>query len=273
MCITLNTCGPISKIKNDVAEFYQYRNILFSLVHRDLFGHYKNSFLGFIWHFISPLIMLLVYFIVYYSGIISIPIDNFVVYISCVLFPFNFMLSNLTGGAGYIIGDGDLLKKIYFPREITVLAHVISSFIIMILGYVAVFIVIGSCGFVLNPVSLVFTLVILVLMFFFVLGFTLFFSALTVYVKDIQFFLQSASIVFIFVTPMFFSVKYISGFASDVVWMNPFTYFIEAIHDCIYYKVIPSAEITIMCLILTAVSLVIGLIAFKKLKHGFIERL
>ena len=263
----------IIRICKSFADIYQYRSMMFSIIQKDLFGRYKNSFFGFGWHFISPIIMMAVYYVVYSSGMRSTSIDDFVIYISSVLFSFSFMTSNLSGGSGYITGSGTMLKKMYFPRELLVISHVISSFIVMIVGYILVFGLIALYGFILNPLSALFVIVIFVLMFFFTLGYVLLFSSLTVYIRDVHYLLSSINIIFMFVTPMYFSVNNLTGPMSNVVWLNPFTYFIEAIHDCIYYRIMPDEKILIVCIIMAAVSMLVGFLVFKKLKHGFVERL
>lgn len=84
-------------LRKDLREIYESRNILRSLVSKNLFGRYKNSVLGFGWHFVMPIIMLVVYYVVF-TEVRASPISDFWVYIAAGIFPFNFMVSNLTGG-------------------------------------------------------------------------------------------------------------------------------------------------------------------------------
>ena len=110
-------------------------------------------------------------------------------------------------------------------------------------------------------------------MFIFVTGYSLLLSAVTVYVKDIQHLLNSLTIVFFFMTPMYFTIDILSGIFAKVIWVNPFTYFVEAYHSLVYYGTTPELMISLGCVVISVVSLVIGIVVFRALRHGFAERL
>lgn len=265
--------GSFKQFKKDLHEIKESRTILYSMVRKDLFGRYKNSALGFGWHFVMPTMMLLVYYVVFTAGIRVVSMDDFIVFLASGLFLFNFMVSNLSGGAGCVTNNAGMVKKMYFPREILVIAHVTSSFIIMLLGYLIVFALIIVTGFSLNKITLLLIPVLLALSYIFVLGYVFLFSALNVYAHDVQYFLSSISMVFMFLTPIYFSVNDISGILSTIVWFNPYTYYIETIHLCVYYGSLPGILMILACFLIAIVSLLIGTLTFRRLKHGFAERL
>lgn len=259
-------------MKNDLAELRGSKSILRSLVMKELFGRYKNSALGFLWHFLTPAIMAIVYFVMFNEvGRSSIP--DFWVYVLSALFPFNFMQSSLIGGASTIVGNAGLVKKMYFPREVIVYARVISAFIVMVIGYAAVFAVIVLSGFGLSPVALLTVIPTMLLMLVFVTGYTLLFSAATVYARDIQYMLSAISMVFYFMTPMYFIPGDMSGLAGAAIWANPFTYYVEALHGAVFFGEVPGLRVWAGCVLFAVVAFVLGLAVFKKLKGGFAERL
>lgn len=255
-----------------VREIYQYRNILWALVRRNIVGKYKNSFLRFAWHFITPLCLIVLYYIVF-TGIRSNPIDSFWIYLGCGIFPFTFMNSNLISGSGCILNNGSYISKMYFPREIVPLAQVTSSFIVMMFGYAVIMILTIASGYALNPIALLMLPVMFVLSYIFVLGMVMLVSSIVVYVKDIQHLLTSMSMVFFFTTPMFYLASETTGILSKLIWINPFTYFVEAYHDIVYFGMIPDMEIIIACVTLAVAFLAVGTVVFKRLKRGFVERL
>ncbi len=57
--------GRLGTLRSDIVEIFQYRNVLRSLVVKTLFGKYKNSFLGFAWNFVTPMILFLMYYIIF----------------------------------------------------------------------------------------------------------------------------------------------------------------------------------------------------------------
>ena len=261
---------PVS-LFNELNEIYLSRSILRSLIVKNLFGRYKNSALGFAWHFVIPTVMMIVYYLVF-TQIRTNPIPNYWIYLSSGLFPFTFMISNLAGGAASIVSNSGMVKKIYFPRSILVLAQIMSSFITTMIGYFVVLIVIYIFGQKIT-MSIVMLPVVLVLIFLFTLGYSLFFSALTVYSRDVQYVLSAITIVFYFLTPMYFSLDDISGILNIIVHLNPFTYYIDALHVIVYGSSLPSIHTIGACILLSVISMVIGILVFRNLRNGFAERL
>ena len=109
-------------------EIYDYREMIHSLVRKELRGRYKGSALGFLWTFINPLLQLLVYTLVF-SVIMRAGIDQYYIFLFVALVPWMFFSSALTGGASCVITSQDMVKKIYFPREVLPIAYVNSSFV------------------------------------------------------------------------------------------------------------------------------------------------
>ena len=261
-----------SRFLKDLKEIYEYRSIVRALVSKNLFGRYRNSVLGFGWHFVTPVVMMVVYYVVFTQVRVS-PIDNFWIYIGSGIFPFTFMMSNLTGGAGAIVSNSGMVKKMYFPREIIVISQVVSSFITMIIGYAAVLVAVILGGYNVNWMALLFMPVVSLLMVLFTMGYTFFFSSLTVYARDVQYVLSSISMVFYFMTPMYFTADSVSGILGSVIWLNPFTYFVESYHNIVYSGEMPELNMLIAMVVISSISFVVGLAVFRRLKRGFAERL
>ncbi len=258
-------------ICDEFTEIIESRNILKSLIVKNLVGRYKNSILGFLWNFIIPTMMLIIYYVVF-TQIRSNEIPYFWIFISSALFPFNYMVSNLVGGSGSIVDNSSLVKKMYFPREILVLSQVFSSFIVMLIGYTVVLLAIFISGYSIS-VNLLFVPLIMILVVVFTTGFTLIVSAFTVYVRDIQYFLSSISVAFFFLTPMYCVAESTSGIFRTIIFINPFTYYVELLHDTVYYGVPPHTSYLLIGMFIAVLSLTVGIIVFHKLKNGFVERL
>jgi len=258
-------------LKSTFTEIRDSRNVLKALVIKNLIGKYRNSALGFGWHFIMPIILLCTYYTVF-TQIRSIPIPDFWIYLASGLFPFNFMINNLSNGSSCIVGNAGMIKKMYFPREIIVLSQVISTFIIMLIGYTIILIatIISGHGLGLSIIALP---IMFILTFIFTLGYVFLFSAITVYFRDFQHFITSTSMIFFFMTPMYFLFDSITGIFRLVVSLNPLTYFIESFHEIMYYHTFPSLLNISLSIVISTLSLSIGLLVFHTLKTGFVERL
>ena len=140
---------------NRVKELYAYREMIFSLVKRDLKGRYKGSVLGFLWTFLNPLLQLAVYTMVF-SVIMRAGIEDYYLFLFVALVPWIFFSTSLSGGASCIWAQQDMVKKIYFPREVLPISFVTSCFVNMLLSFVVVFLVIFISGIGFNPTALLF---------------------------------------------------------------------------------------------------------------------
>ncbi len=245
--------------------------MLFALVRKDLIGRYRNSALGFLWHFIVPITTLVVYYVMF-SALRENQIDNFVVYLTSGIFLFTFMVSNLISGSGCVTANASLVKKIYFPREILVISQVVTSFIVMILAYCVFFSIFVIIGFSFNLWLLLIVPFFLIIAFMFTLGYTFIFSALNVYYHDIQLFLSSISISFYLATPLFFRINELNESVRVIIWANPFTVFVETMHGLFYYGSL-QISLLLICFLVSLISLFIGFYVFGHLKNGFAERL
>lgn len=258
-------------IVEKIKEVYQNKTILYSMIERNLKGKYRNSYLGFAWHFITPFIMVLLFYIVFTSIRIN-PVEFYWIYLCVGMLPFSFFQTNLTNGVSCIISNSGMINKMYFPRIIIVLSQIISALIPFIISYTIVIIAMILVGFSISPV--IFLLPIMfILSFLFALGYTLILSTVTVFVRDVQYFIQAISRIMFWTTPIFYLVNNIDGILSTIIWCNPYTYFIESFHDIIYYGTLPNASVFIMCLILTFGTLTIGIFIFNKYQNKFAEKL
>ena len=129
----------------DLKELYAYRQMIFSLVKKDLRGRYKGSVLGFMWTFINPLLQMGVYTLVF-SIILRNDIDKYYLFLFVALVPWIFFSASLTGGADSVLASKDMLKKIYFPREVLPISYVTGAFVNMRWRFVVIFVVIIFTG-------------------------------------------------------------------------------------------------------------------------------
>ena len=118
-------------------ELWQYREMIISLVKRDLKSRYKGSVLGFFWMFLNPLLQLGVYTIVF-STIMRMDIEKFYLFLFVALVPWLFFSTCLSSGTTVIFSQQDMVKKIYFPREVLPIAFTLSQFVNMLLSFIVI---------------------------------------------------------------------------------------------------------------------------------------
>ncbi len=262
--------SPVSP-KGKLRELYEYRNVLRSLVEKGLFGRYRNSFLGFAWHFAMPMVYIGVCFFIYSES--ERDIEDYWAFVATGILAFHMLTSSVAGGTTCFTGNSGILKKMYLPREILVISKATVSIVVMLIGYVVVIALMAIVGYPLNPVVMLLMIPLVVALYFFCIGCMLALSSIAVYVRDLQYLLGSLGIAFFVFSPIRYMAETASGIRASVLWMNPFTYYLESFHSILYAGEVPDLPVYGACFLLAVVAMVIGYLVFNKLKSGFVERL
>lgn len=257
---------------NKLKEIYAYREMIISLVRKELRGRYKGSVLGFLWTFLNPLLQLMVYTLVF-SVILRAGIEKYYLFLFVALIPWLFFSSSVAAGSSCIIHQKDLVKKIYFPREVLPISHVTTCFINMLLTFIVIFLVIIISGIGINFNAILYLPVIMVVEYILALGMAMIFSALTVFLRDLEYILGIVIMAWQFLTPIMYSIDIVPEKIMPIFMANPMTPIIIAYRDILYYKKIPELGTLLHALILGIVILFIGSIVFDKLQKRFAEEL
>ncbi len=255
-----------------LSELFAYRQMLISLVKKDLRGRYKGSVLGFLWTFINPLLQLAVYTVVF-SFILRANIEKFYLFLFVALVPWIFFSSSLNGGASSILAQKDMVKKIYFPREVLPLAYVTSCFFNMLFSFIIIFVVILLSGTPINFVALLFLPIVMIVEYILALGIALLSSAITVYFRDLEHILGIFTMAWMYLTPIMYSIDIVPKRLLPVFMANPMTPVVLAYRDILYYAKIPAMQTLILAFVLGVAILILGFFVFGKLKKHFVEEI
>lgn len=259
-------------------EIYEYRQMIFGLVKRDLRGRYKGSVLGFLWTFLNPLLQLLVYTFLF-STILRTDIDKYYLHLFVALIPWMFFAASVQGGAGCVLGQAGMITKIYFPREVLPIAHVTSQFMNMLYTFIVVLAVVFISGVFPSPLALLQLPLIMIIEYFLALGLTLIVSAVTVYFRDLEYIMGIVIMAWQFLCPIMYSIDMIKALSQSVPWLlsvymlNPMTPVVMAFRDILYYGRPANLNTLWLAAILAAICLVAGFVIFGKYKVRFAEEL
>jgi len=257
---------------NTIKELYAYRQMIFSLVKKDLRGRYKGSVLGFLWTFINPLFQLIVYTMVF-SFILKTTIERYYLYLFVALIPWIFFSSAITVGAASVVAQKDLVKKIYFPRMVIPISYVTSCFVNMLLCFIVVFAVVVCTGVGVNFVALLTLPVIMIVEYILALGMALLTSAVTVYFRDLEHILGIISMAWMYMTPVMYDKSIVPDRLLPIFNLNPMTHVIECYRSVLYSKEVPDLTSLLSALSLGVLFLLIGCLVFNKLQRHFAEEL
>lgn len=255
-----------------IKEIIDYREMIFSLIRRDLRGRYKGSVLGFMWTFINPLLQLCVYTIVF-SIIMRMDIDKYYLFLFVALIPWMFFNTCLGGGTRVIFSQEDMVKKIYFPREVLPIAFATSQFINMALSFLVIFAVVFISGMGISLRALLYLPIVMIIEYVLALGVTMFGAAATVYVRDLEQIFNIVGMAWMYMTPVLYSVDMVPEKLRKIYYLNPMTSIVVAYRDILYYKQPPQMGTLLNAVIMGIVVLIIGCFSFSRLKRRFAEEL
>ncbi len=257
---------------NALKEIYEYRTMIGSLIRRDLRGRYKGSVLGFAWTFLNPLLQLGVYTVVF-SLIMRAGIKDYYLFLFVALIPWLFFSTSVSAGASCVMTQKEMVKKIYFPREVLPIAHVTSQLINMLFSFIVVFAVLCISGKGLSAYVLLYLPVIIIAEYLLALSITMIVSAVTVYLRDLEHVLVIFTMAWQFLTPVMYSIDMVPDEMRSIFNMNPMTPIIVAYRDVLYYKKAPEMGTLVYGFVISAVLLVVGWFVFGKLKKHFAEEM
>jgi len=197
-----------------VRELWEFREILWNLVRKELKVKYTASVLGAVWSLLNPVVFLAVFWFV--SEVLLDGIPNYPVYLLSGLLAWNLLSVSLSSGAQSVIANANLVKKVYFPREILPLATVGVSLVDFVLqsAVLLVFLVVSGYGFTLAALWLYPIAFIALLTFTTAVTFLV--SALNVRYRDVQHLLGLGLLVWFWLTPIVYQGFLVQDRLADV---------------------------------------------------------
>ena len=165
-------------------EIYKYRELLVSLVSKDLNARYKGSFLGFLWTFVNPIMQLIIYSVVF-TYIFKIQQPNYAMFLFVALLPWTGFITALSGSLGCVVGNASLVKKIYFPRLILPISISLTYMVDYMYCLPILFLVMAICKIPFT-IYLLFLPLLILIQLIYKTGLCFIFSAMNVRFRDMQ---------------------------------------------------------------------------------------
>ena len=254
---------------NFFKELYHYRELLKTNVKKDIRGKYKGSFLGILWSFINPLLQVLVYALVF-PYIMKVETENYLIFLICGIIPWTWFITSISQGTTSITNNANLIKKVYFPREILPISVVTSGLVNFLISCLIILIFVIFGGLTISW-HLIFLPLIIIVQYIFTLALIFVLSAFNVYVKDVEYIVAFIINMLFYATPILYTTEMFSG---PILWLfrlNPLAHLINAYRDVFYVHHIPNLINLSILLGVSILLVVICYIIFKKLEKGFAE--
>lgn len=214
-------------------ELIAYRSLVRNLVTKDLKVRYKNSVLGFLWSLLNPLLMMLVYTLVF-TKIFPSGVNNFEIFVLVGLLPWNWCARSLSGCATSLLDNSTIIKKVYFPRVLLPVSVVASEAINFLLAVPVLFVLMGIFGLPFTP-WIAYLPVLFVIQAMLLIGIGLFLAGLNVVFRDTGVILEVLILAWFFLTPVFYDLqRTYPSVAGWVYRLNPMASIITQYRTILY---------------------------------------
>jgi len=253
--------------------FYSKKHL--NLLRELVISQYKlkdqSKFLGFVWSFLNPLVMLSVLFM-FFSLLMRNTIEHYVVYLLIGIIQYTHFSNSTFASMRILHNLKQLTSEAVFPKELLVISSIISNvfeFIISLLITVAVAYILGvhfSWSIFLLPLVFILQLML-------VSWVSLLLSCFYLYVKDIDHIYQVFLRVLFFITPIFYDLSYIGGIAKTIALLNPLTHLISFSRTIIIEGTAFSFEVWGIMFLANSVLIYLAFTLFKKFEPTFAENL
>lgn len=257
----------ISVFKN----LYKYRELLKTNIKKEIRGKYKNSFLGVLWSFLNPLLQIAVYALVF-PFILKNTQDNYVIFLCCGLIPWAFFSTTISRSAFTMVENGNIIKKVYFPREILPISVLTSETVNFLIStiIIIVFVIFGGIG--LSKYIMLYPIVLLA-QYLLLIAISLIVSSISIYIRDLQHLIGVALQLLFYAAPIVYTPESIPEQFKWILKCNPMTYIISGYRNIFYNQTMIELKPLLILIGCSVVACVIGYIIFNKLQKGFAEQL
>lgn len=251
-----------------IKELYNYRQLLKSNVRKEIRGKYKGSFLGVLWSFVNPLLTTLVYAIIF-PFLLRSGRDHYTTFIVIAILPWTFFTTSISQ-TNCILVQGQILKKVYFPRIILPLSVVLSTLVNFLISCLIIFIFLFFSGIGFN-INILYLPIIIAVQFILTFGLLLITCSIDVYVRDLEYIVTFFISMLFYATPILYSMDMFPEKIQKILHLNPMATIIESYRDIFYFQTAPNFFRLAIVFGVSLLILLIGIKVFNKLEKGFAE--
>ncbi|MBC7900775.1 MAG: ABC transporter permease [Saprospiraceae bacterium] len=258
------------RIPVNLREIWHYRDLLYILSARDIKVRYKQTLLGAAWAIIQPLFTMLI-FSLFFGKLAGLPSDNvpYPLFAYAGLLPWTFFSNAITNSGNSLVGNSNLITKVYFPRMIIPMASVASGLLDFVIAFGLLVVLMFYYGVGLS-VNILMLPVLVVLTSLLAVGVGMWMSALNVKYRDIRYALPFVIQLGLFATPIIYPSSMVPEKWRLLLALNPMTGLIEAYRSAFFGKPFDWIALGISA-VLTVLILVYAAYSFRKMENTFAD--
>lgn len=274
--------------RKSLKESFRYRFLLQNLVKRDVKVRYRNSVLGVVWSLLNPLLMMMVFTLVFAKLMPNEGVRSYAIFVLVGLLPWQFFTGTMLSGTTSVTNGAAMIRKIYFPRELLPTSAMISNLVNFMLAGIVLVIFLYIFGIGLTIYALWVPVLIFTQMLF-MLGLVLSLSTINVFYRDVMMILDVGLLAWFFLTPVVYPLEWLGvqqtifgvTFEPAVVmrWLNPMASIIDGYRTVLWGTMTSDGPATLdpaylmRTMVTSAIVFVIGYLIFTRFQHIFAEKL
>lgn len=258
-----------SSLKLD--EVWEYRELLYFLIWRDIKAKYKQTVLGGAWAIIQPFFTMVV-FSLFFGQLAKIPSDGipYPIFAYAALVPWTFFANGLNNSSNSLVGNANLIKKVYFPRLVVPMAGIISGVVDFIVAFI---VLVGMMLFygTYPTKNIIWLPFLLLLAFITALGVGLWLSALNVQFRDVRYTVPFLIQFWLFASPIAYPSSLLSEPWRTVYGINPMVGVVEGFRWALLGTETAPGPVIILSALVALVLLVSGGLFFRRMEKTFAD--
>ncbi|MBK7705607.1 MAG: ABC transporter permease [Acidobacteria bacterium] len=257
-------------LRLDLKDIWNYRELLYFLTLRDIKVRYKQTAIGVFWAVLQPVLTTLIFAVVF-SQIARFDTAGppYPLYVMSGLLVWLFVFNAVTFASGSLIGNTNLVTKVYFPRMIVPIAATLAGLVDLVPGLFVLLALMAFYGVAVSPAILLIP-VFLGLTVILALGVGTLFAALNVRFRDVKFALPFALQIWMFISPIFYPLDILPPKAQTLIAFNPLTGILQGFRAALFGGMIDWRLTALSCVGTFAV-LLVSLLIFKRMEDDFAD--
>lgn len=267
-------------MKSRIRELLAYRELVANLTVRDVKLKYKRSSLGVAWSLLNPLLMMVIYTVVFSVLLKAVRVPNYWALVLAGLLAWVFFANALGSATTSFVHSSNLISKVYFPIEALPIASVMAQFVNFVISTALLLVILAGARILtgtppLGP-SLVLLPVIMAAQLIFTAGLALLVATVTVYLRDLEHLIALGLTAFFYLTPVLYPLdRSALPVHSDqfiaILRLNPLSWYLSSYHAVLFYGRWPDPVLFTLALVAAPLALALGYAVFSRLRWRLAE--
>ncbi len=267
---------PKGLVQLDLLELWRFRDLLYIFIWRDIKVRYKQTLLGIAWAVLQPLLTMVI-FSLFFGRFMKVPSQGipYPIFVYAGLLLWNYFFTALTDISNSLVGNENMIKKVYFPRIILPIAQAVTPAVDFVFAFI---VLLGLMAFYHYPpqwIGILFLPLALVLTLSGALGLGLFLAAANAKYRDVKYILPFFTQLLLFVTPVIYPITVIPERFQAIAMLNPLAGIITLGRNLLLGLPLPIHWLQLIgiSILITIAFLVGGIAYFRKTERFFADEL